>query len=182
MGKALARISASTEPLHIRFFYVLRFGSLTDHGREFLDWHEKLVLRRCPREITFSQTPLADQQVYVRVELERAGPGVEDGEDGRNSAHVTLERGQFTESGSDGERFVRSIKSECVEQMIFFSEAALLRALSTHADHYHQERNHQGVESRILEPGEEVGQRHGRIECHQRLGGLLRYYHRRAAS
>jgi len=80
------------------------------------------------------------------------------------------------------ERFVRSIKSECVERMIFFSEAALLRALSTYTDHYHQERNHQGVESRILEPGEEVGQRHGRIECRQRLGGLLRYYHRRAAS
>jgi putative transposase len=79
------------------------------------------------------------------------------------------------------ERFVRSIKSECVERMIFSSEGALLRALITYAEHYHRERNHQGVGNRILEPGKEVGQRHGQIECCQRLGRLLRYYHRRAS-
>jgi len=79
------------------------------------------------------------------------------------------------------ERFVRSIKSECVGRMVFFSETALLQALTTYAEHYHHERNHQGVGSRILEPGPEVGRVGGTIDCRQRLGGLLRYYHRRAA-
>jgi len=79
------------------------------------------------------------------------------------------------------ERFVRSIKSECVERMIFFSEAALLRALEAYAAHYHQERNHQGLGNRLLEPGAETSRRDGPIICRQRLGGLLRYYHREAS-
>ena len=76
---------------------------------------------------------------------------------------------------------MRSIKSECVGRMVFFSETALLQALTTYAEHYHHERNHQGVGSRILKPGPEVGRVGGTIDCRQRLGGLLRYYHRRAA-
>ena len=79
------------------------------------------------------------------------------------------------------ERFVRSIKSECLERMIFFSEAALMRAIEAYAAHYHQERNHQGLGNRLLEPGPEVGRSSGPIKCRQRLGGLLRYYHRGAA-
>jgi transposase InsO family protein len=81
----------------------------------------------------------------------------------------------------DAERFVRSIKSECLERVIFFSEAALARAIEAYAAHYHQERNHQGVGNRLLEPGPEVGRSSGPIECRQRLGGLLRYYYRGAA-
>jgi transposase InsO family protein len=79
------------------------------------------------------------------------------------------------------ERFVRSIRSECLDRMIFFSEAALVRTIQQYAKHYHHERNHQGVGSRILEPGQEVGQEHGPIECRERVGGLLKYYYRRAA-
>ena len=36
-------------------------------------------------------------------------------------------------------------------------------------------------DNKIIEPKEEVGQGHGEIECRERLGGLLRYYHRKAA-
>ena len=79
------------------------------------------------------------------------------------------------------ERFVRSIKSECVERMVFLSEAALLRALEAYAAHYRPERNHQGLGNRLLEPGAETGRRDGPIVCRQRLGGLLRYYYREAS-
>jgi hypothetical protein len=44
----------------------------------------------------------------------------------------------------------------------------------------HRERNHQGLGNRLIEPGPEVGRRNGRIDCHERLGGLLRYYYRAA--
>jgi transposase InsO family protein len=79
------------------------------------------------------------------------------------------------------ERFHRSIKEECLERLILFSEASLRHAVSGFLCHYHQERNHQGLENRLIEPGPEVGQVVGEIECRERLGGLLNYYHQRAA-
>ena len=47
--------------------------------------------------------------------------------------------------------------------------------------HYHGERNHQGLANRILVPGDEVGRDTGEVQCRERLGGLLRYYYRKAA-
>lgn len=79
------------------------------------------------------------------------------------------------------ERFVRSIKEECLERMIFFSEEALERAVFEYAEHYHEERNHQGLGNRLIEPALEVPPAHGPIECRQRLGGLLKFYCRKAA-
>lgn len=79
------------------------------------------------------------------------------------------------------ERFHRSIKDECLERMIFFSEGMLRRAVALFLEHYHRERNHQGLGNRILVPGQEVGQKTGKVTCRERLGGLLRYYYRAAA-
>jgi hypothetical protein len=47
--------------------------------------------------------------------------------------------------------------------------------------HYHLERNHQGLENRIIDSGAEVGREIGEIQCRERLGGMLRYYYREAA-
>ena len=79
------------------------------------------------------------------------------------------------------ERFMRSIKSECLSRLIFIGEKSLKRAVSAYLEHYHRERNHQGLDNRLITPGDEVGQVVGTIECRERLGGLLRYYHRDAA-
>lgn len=79
------------------------------------------------------------------------------------------------------ERFFLSLKSECLDRMIFFGESSLRRAVGQFLAHYHGERNHQGLDNRVIEPGEEVGRRTGHVECRERLGGLLRYYHRNAA-
>jgi hypothetical protein len=64
--------------------------------------------------------------------------------------------------------------------MIFFGVESLRRAISEFVDHYHRHRNHQGIENTIINPGDEVGRAHGLIEREDRLGGLLRYYHRAA--
>ena len=78
------------------------------------------------------------------------------------------------------ERFGRSIKSECLDRMILIGEPSLRRALDQFAEHYHRERNHQGLENKIAEP--EVGSAEkGNVNCRERLGGLLRYYDRDAA-
>jgi transposase InsO family protein len=79
------------------------------------------------------------------------------------------------------ERFMRSIKSESLSKMIFFGEKSLRRAVNSYLVHYHAERNHQGMGNQILEPASDVGSPDGKIECRERLGGLLRYYHRQAA-
>ncbi len=79
------------------------------------------------------------------------------------------------------ERFMRSLKSESLETMIFFGEKSLCRAVTEYLQNYHSERNHQGLDNELIEPGEEVGAVAGKIECRERLGGLLRYYYRDAA-
>ena len=79
------------------------------------------------------------------------------------------------------ERFVLSIKSECLERMIFFSEPSLRRAVAEFIHHYHGERNHQGLGNALLEAEECVGSPHGKVRCRKRLGGLLSYYHCAAA-
>jgi transposase InsO family protein len=79
------------------------------------------------------------------------------------------------------ERFHLSIKSECLSRLIFFGEKSLRQAVSAYLDHYHGARNHQGLGNKLIEPGEEVGQSDGEIECRERLGGMLNYYYRKAA-
>ena len=79
------------------------------------------------------------------------------------------------------ERFVCSIKDECVDRMILFGEASLRRALREYVAHYHAERNHQGMGNRLLKPLAIVSSTDEPIRCRERLGGLLNYYYREAA-
>jgi putative transposase len=79
------------------------------------------------------------------------------------------------------ERFMRSLKEESLERLVLFGEKSLRNAVVEYLIHFHTERNHQGLENRIIQPGEEVGKLEGEIICHNRLGGMLRYYHRKAA-
>ena len=79
------------------------------------------------------------------------------------------------------ERFFRAIKDEALLRMVMFSEKALVKATTQFLLHYHGERAHQGLDHRILQPGPEVGQKTGVLACRERLGGLLKYYHRQAA-
>ena len=79
------------------------------------------------------------------------------------------------------ERFHLNIKSECLSRMIFFGEPSLRRAVNSYLAHYHEERNHQGLNNKLINPGDDVGQREGEIQCRERLGGLLKYYYRQAA-
>jgi putative transposase len=77
------------------------------------------------------------------------------------------------------ERFVRTIKESCLERMIFFGEEALRKTVVDFIAHYHFERNHQGLENRLIVPIKATSS--GSVERRQRLGGLLNYYYRQAA-
>jgi putative transposase len=77
------------------------------------------------------------------------------------------------------ERFVRSIKEECLSQIIPLGERHLRRAVTEYTEHYHFERNHQGLGNELIE--RQAGEAYGLVECRERLGGVLKYYYRRAA-
>jgi hypothetical protein len=79
---------------------------------------------------------------------------------------------------SYAERWVRSVKEECLSKLILFGEASLRRALTEFIDHFHGERNHQGKGNVRLFPAGKVGQQkpRTRVRCRERLGGLMKYY------
>jgi hypothetical protein len=81
---------------------------------------------------------------------------------------------------SEPERFVRSIKGECLGKLVLLGENHLRTAAREYVAHYHTERNHQGLESRLIDPSANDSEA-GPIDCRERLGGLLRFYHRQAA-
>jgi putative transposase len=79
------------------------------------------------------------------------------------------------------ERFVRTIKESCLERMIRFGEGSLRKAIHEFIEHYHRERNHQGLGNRLIMNEEACADSSGAIQRHQRLGGMLNYYYRQAA-
>jgi transposase InsO family protein len=98
-----------------------------------------------------------------------AGTGVE----------ILLTAYQAPNMNAHAERFIRSIKSECLGQMIFVGQRSPDRAINEFVEHYHDERSHQGIGNRILSGA--APQSVGSIQVTQRLGGMVSYYHRRAA-
>ena len=84
---------------------------------------------------------------------------------------------------SYAERWVRSVKEECLSKLILFGERLLRRALQQYVEHYHEERNHQGKENLISFPLKREGARDRKaaVRCREPLGGLLKYYEREAA-
>ena len=79
------------------------------------------------------------------------------------------------------ERWVKSVKEECLSQLILFGERSLRRALTEYLAHFHAERHHQGKGNVLLFPQRIRISGDGPVQCRERIGGLLRYYHREAA-
>ena len=132
--------------------------NLTDVGDGFLKGKRFLIHDRDPRFTLAVRETLAAADVEV-VRLPPRSPNL----------------------NAYAERFVRTIKESCLDRMILVGEASLRRALCEFAAHYHHERNHQGLGNRLIVPLAEQPNDEGPIACRERLGGLLKYYHRPAA-
>jgi len=78
------------------------------------------------------------------------------------------------------ERWVRSIKEECLSKLVFFGQQGLEYALWKYMTHYHEERNHQGLKNKIPFPADSYRPDliTGEIVCKSRINGLLKYYYR----
>ena len=79
------------------------------------------------------------------------------------------------------ERFVRSIKEECLGKMIFVGQASLRRAITEYMAHFHAERNHQGLENRLIRAQPGLAMNDNMVHRRPRLGGILNYYFQVAA-
>jgi transposase InsO family protein len=79
------------------------------------------------------------------------------------------------------ERFVRSIKEECLSRMMYFGQTSLRHAITQYLAHYHHERNHQGLGNRLLVPSRVRVELDIPLKRRERLGGMLSYYHREVA-
>ena len=97
------------------------------------------------------------------------------------SSDVKLLRTRVATPQQNGfaERFVKSIKEECLNKLIFCGEKSLKRAVNEYVEHYHHERNHQGLDNLIPFPYAAHSKgKSGSVVKFERLGGLLNYYHR----
>jgi transposase InsO family protein len=103
----------------------------------------------------------------VRARLEEAG------------IRVVQTPFQAPNANAYAERFVGSIKHECLNRVIPFGERHLRRTIAEYVEHYHRERNHQGLANELIE-GALAVERVGPIRRRPRLGGLLNYYCRAA--
>jgi len=113
----------------------------------------------------------------------------------RDTKYSDAFRGIITRAGTDvvrlpprspnlnafAERFVRSIKEECLNRMIFVGRASLQHAVTHYLTHYHSERNHQGRGNRFQIPSRLMNNPGLPVKRRERLGGMLSYYHREAA-
>ena len=83
--------------------------------------------------------------------------------------------------GGGAERFVRSIRDECLRRIVPLGERHLRRIITEYMDHYHRERNHQSLDNQLVVPQAANENAVGPVQCRERLGGMLRFYHRNAA-
>jgi transposase InsO family protein len=78
------------------------------------------------------------------------------------------------------ERFVGSVRAECLGRIVPLGERHLRTAVREFLAHYHEERPHQGLNSAIIAP-RNASIEEGPIRCRERLGGVLKSYYRVAA-
>jgi hypothetical protein len=131
--------------------------NLTDPGDGFLRSAEYIILDRDPLYTTTFRRLLRDSGVKPLV-LRASSPNL----------------------NAFAERFVESIKSECLQRMLLLGKGHLRTAVHAYVDHYHEERPHQGLGNELIAPTTTVIGR-GPITCRARLGGLLKFYDREAA-
>jgi transposase InsO family protein len=130
--------------------------NLTDPVHGFLSGARYLILDRDPLFTAQFQSILAAAGVKV-VKLPAKSPNL----------------------NAYAERFVRSIRAECLRRVIPLGEKHLRQIVTEYVRHYHHERNHQGLGNELIDaqPANALGP----VKCRERLGATLRYYYRDAA-
>jgi transposase InsO family protein len=78
------------------------------------------------------------------------------------------------------ERFLGSVRRECLDHLLVLGEAHLRRILTEYAAYFNRDRPHQGLGQRIPDPPEEGTRQAGAVCATPVLGGLHHSYRRAA--
>jgi putative transposase len=161
-------------------YYVLffiRLGSRKIHVAGMTPHPHAPWMRQIARNVTMEEWGfLAPGQYLIHDRDGKYGPAFQQIIDTAGVTRVPLPP-RSPNLNAYEERWVRSVKEECLSRRILFGEASLRHALTQCVEHFHHERNHQGTGNVLLFPT--VNQdpaREGAIRCRERLGGLLKYY------
>jgi putative transposase len=87
---------------------------------------------------------------------------------------------QTPNANAFAERWIRSVREECLDKLLILGERHLERVLTTYVAYYNRARPHQGIDQQCPVPLESAA-RDGSIERRDLLGGVLHDYYRRAA-
>ena len=132
------------------------------------------------RDLTDCEDGSLKDATHLFVDREASFIAMRDFLDQNTDTEVVLPPPKSPNLNAYMERWFRSLKSECLDRMISFGRKSLENAVREYVEHDHQQRNHQGLGNELIQPvDDEVVA--GKIECRERLGGMLKYYHRRAA-
>jgi putative transposase len=139
--------------------WMMQIGrNLTDAVDGFLSKHRYLIMDRDPLFTHAFRTMLAASGVKS-VRLPARSPNL----------------------NAFAERFVGSVRCDCLARVIPLGERHLRQLVIEYVDHYHAERNHQGLRNTLIAPMNNNAANSRSIVRRQRLGGLLNFYHREAA-
>jgi transposase InsO family protein len=139
----------------------------------------ELFMRQVSRALTASDDGLLRDHRMLICDRDRKWSREVRRELGDAGVQVVLTPFQAPNGNAHAERFVRTIKCECLDRLVPLGERHFRSALKEFVAHYHRERNHQGLENRLIE-GSVPCRPAGSIHRRPRLGGLLNYYERAA--
>jgi putative transposase len=159
--------------------FVIDLGSRRVHILGSTPYPNELFMRQIGRTLaTADEGLLRDHRVLLCDRDRKWSPDirrlVEDA-----GIHVVQTPWRAPNANAYAERFVRSMKEECLNRIILIGEGHFRRAVHEFVEHYHRERNHQGLENALIAGAPATGTA-GRIRRRPRLGGLLNYYLRAA--
>ena len=143
---------------------------------------DSAFMAQIARNVAIEKTPLFDGVTHLLIDRDTKYTEQFESLMGGSGIELVRTPARCSQANGVAERFVKSIKVECLRKLILVGIGSLERTLREYVDHhYRAERNHQGIGNQIIEPEAGVGGPNGKIVRSDRLGGLLRYYRRVAA-
>jgi transposase InsO family protein len=140
---------------------------------------EALFMQQVVRTLTMAEAGVVSRRQVLICDRDRKWSHDVRRRLGDAGIRVVLIPERAPNANAYAERFVRSIKEECLDRIIPLGDRHFRHAITEFVEHYHRERNHQGLDNRLI-AGTPVTHRTGRVRCRRRLGGLLNFYERAA--
>jgi transposase InsO family protein len=140
---------------------------------------ESLFMQQIVRTLTMAETGVVDVPQVLICDRDRKWSRDARRQFRAASVRVVLIPERAPHANAYAERFVRSIKEECLNRLIPLGERHFRPAVAERVEHYYGERNHQGLDNRLI-AGTPASDTRGRVRRSPRLGGLLSFYERAA--